>query len=140
MTGEPFDDLAGLDVMDEPRVAPVGGLRSLWDARHTFIALAIVPGVVACNWLIAGWQPASAGVITLIVLVSLVQVLVIASYLPLRGDAKLVRTHGALPVLAIFAASMLLSEIDRSLSMGAVALTLAATGAVFRFFAGTYED
>jgi hypothetical protein len=139
MTGEPFDDLAGLDVMDEPRVAPVGGLRSLWDARHTFVALAILPGVFASNWLIAGWQPASAG-ITLIVLVSLVQVLVIASYLPLRGDARLVRSHGALPVLAIFAASMLLSEIDRSLSLGAVALTLAATGAVFRFFAGTFED
>ncbi len=139
MTGEPYDDLAGLDVVDEPRVAPIGGLRSLWDARHTFIALAILPGAFASNWLIAGWQPDSAGV-TLIVLVSLVQVLVIASYLPLRGEAKLVRTHGALPVLAIFAASMLLSEIDRSLSLGAVALTLAATGAVFRFFAGTYED
>lgn len=139
MTGEPYDDLAGLDVVDEPRVAPIGGLRSLWDARHTFITLAILPGVFASNWLIAGWQSASAG-ITLIVLVSLVQVLVIASYLPLRGDAKLVRTHGALPVLAIFAASMLLSEIDRSISLGVVALTLAATGAVFRFFAGTYED
>ncbi|MBN9105608.1 MAG: hypothetical protein J0I14_11455 [Propionibacteriaceae bacterium] len=139
MTGEPYDDLAGLDVVDEPRVAPGGGLRSLWDARHTFVALAILPGVFASNWLIAGWQPTSAG-ITLIVLVSLVQVLVIASYLPLRGDARLVRTHGALPVLAIFAASMLLSELDRSISLGAVALTLAATGAVFRFFAGTYED
>lgn len=139
MTGEPFDDLAGLDLVDEPRVAPVGGLRSLWDARHTFVALAILPGVFASNWLIAGWQPSSAG-ITLIVLVSVVQVLVIASYLPLHGDHKLVRTHGALPVLAIFAASMLLSELERSISLGAVALTLAATGAVFRFFAGTYED
>ena len=126
-------------MVDEPRVAPGGGLRSLWDARHTFVALAILPGVFASNWLIAGWQPTSAG-ITLIVLVSLVQVLVIASYLPLRGDARLVRTHGALPVLAIFAASMLLSELDRSISLGAVALTLAATGAVFRFFAGTYDD
>lgn len=139
MTGDPFDDLAGLDVLDEPRVAPVGGLRSLWDARHTFVALAILPGVFASNWLIAGWQR-SPGAITLIVIVSLIQVLVIASYLPMRGDAKLVRTRGALPVLAVFAASMLLSELERSISLGAVALTLAATGAVFRFFAGTYED
>jgi len=139
MTGEPYDDLAGLDVVAEPRVAPVGSLRSLWDARHTFISLAILPGVFASNWLIAGWQPVSTS-ITLIVFVSLIQVVVIASYLPLRGDAKLVRSHGALPVLAIFAASVLLSEIDTSVSMGVVAITLAATGAVFRFFAGTYED
>jgi hypothetical protein len=139
MTGEPYDDLAGLDLADEPRAMPAGSLRSQWDARHTFIALAILPGIFASNWLIAGWQSASTS-ITLIVFVSLIQVAVIASYLPMHGDAKLVRTHGALPVLAIFAASMLLSELDRAVSMGVVAITLAATGAVFRFFAGTYQD
>jgi hypothetical protein len=134
MSGEPFD------VFPSEPVAPVstppaGGWLSLWQLRHTVATLAVLPGLFAINFLIAG-IPTGALAVALTAIVSAAQAVVAASFLPQRFQTSIV-TCGMIPPATLIAASVLLSELPLDVTFGFLALALAATGVAFRFFATT---
>lgn len=139
MTGEPFDDFQRLDALapiNAPvTAAPEGGWLSLWQLRHTVAAVAVLPGLIAINYMLAGATAAPLPV-ALATAVALAQAVVAASFVPQRSKTAII-TCGAIPPATLVAASILLSELPTSAAFGFLAVALAATGVAFRFFATT---
>jgi hypothetical protein len=137
MSGEPFDDFQNLETIAPVSTPPVGGWLSLWQTRHTVAALAVLPGLFAINYLISD-APTGAVTVALVALVSTAQAVVAGSFLPQRAQTSIV-TCGMIPPATLIAASMLLTELPIDATFGFLALVLAATGVVFRFFATTCQ-
>lgn len=135
MTDERFDDFQRLDTVSRISVAPAGGWRVLWKPWRTVVMLAALPGVFTINMSIAAWTFTPLAV-ALIAMISAVQALIIATFLP-RPDQALVTTCGAIPPLTLFAASILLADLPKDASMGFMALVIVGVGAVLRFFGTT---
>lgn len=138
MSGEPFDDFQQLEAfIQAPPPAPVGGWLSLWQLRHTVASVAVLPGLFAINYLVAG-GPRSFLAVVLVALVAAAQAVVAASFIPQRQQTGIIAC-GMIPPATLVAASMLLSEMPANPTFGFLALALAATGVVFRFFATTCQ-
>jgi hypothetical protein len=136
MSGEPFDDFK--IIIDNPlpvSVAPAGGWLSLWQPRHTVAALAVLPGLFAINFLIAG-SPLTILPIALVALVAAAQAVVAGSFLPQKTRTTIV-TCGMIPPATLVASTVLISEVNIDVTFGFLAAALAATGVAFRFFATT---
>jgi hypothetical protein len=136
MTGERVHDFQRVEVIPPVSSAPTGGWRSLWQLRHTIASMAVLPGLIALNWLIAQGDM-SVAAIGLVFAVSLAQALVVASFVPQRESNVGIVVCGAIPPATMFAASILLSELPTDLTFGFLAVALAGTGVAFRFFATT---
>lgn len=135
MTDERFDDFGRLDTVSRISAAPAGGWRVLWRPWRTVVTLAALPGVFTINMSIAAW-PSTPLEVGLIALISAVQALVIATFLP-RPNQDLVTTCGAIPPLTLLAASVLLADLPKDAAMGFMALVIVGVGAVLRFFGTT---
>lgn len=135
MTGEQLDDFPRLDMVNPIPTAPVGGWRVLWQPWRTVVALATLPGLFVINLIIADFTMTPIAV-ALIALISTIQALVAATFLP-QANMNLVSTCGAIPPLTLIAASIMLADLPGDLAMGFMALALACIGAAFRFFATT---
>lgn len=135
MTDERFDDFQRLDTVSRISTAPAGGWRVLWQPWRTVVVLATLPGLFVINMSIADW-PLTPLTVALVALISAVQALVIATFLP-RPNHDLVTTCGAIPPLTLFAASILLADLPKDPSMGFMALVIVGVGAVLRFFGTT---
>ena len=135
MTGERFDDFPHLEMASPVSTAPAGGWRVLWQPWRTVVALATLPGLFVINLLISDFTMAPIAV-ALIALVSATQAVVLATFLP-QPNKRLVSTCGAIPPLTMVAASIMLVDLPRDLTMGFMALVLACIGASFRFLATT---
>ena len=136
MSGEPFDDFK--IIVDNPlpiTVTPAGGWLSLWQLRHTVAAVAVLPGLFAINFLIAG-APRTILPIALVALVATAQAVVAGSFLPQKARTMIV-TCGMIPPATLVASTVLLSEASTDITFGFLAVALAATGVAFRFFATT---
>lgn len=136
MSGEPFDDFK--IIVDNPlpiSVAPAGGWLSLWQPRHTVASLAVLPGLFAVNFLIAG-SPHTILPIALVALVAAAQAVVTGSFLP-QKEQKTIVTCGMIPPATLVASTVLLSDLSTAMNFGFLAVALAATGVAFRFFATT---
>jgi hypothetical protein len=135
MTGERFDDFSHLEMVSPVSTAPAGGWRVLWQPWRTVVALAAMPGLFVINLLISDFTLDPIAVV-LIALVSAAQAVVLATFLP-QPNKNLVSTCGAIPPLTMIAASIMLADLPRDLTMGFMALVLACIGAAFRFLATT---
>ena len=135
MTGERFDDFPHLEMANPVSTAPAGGWRVLWQPWRTVVALAAMPGLFVINLLISDFTMDPIAV-ALVALVSAAQAVVLATFLP-QPNKNLVSTCGAIPPLTMVAASIMLADLPRDLTMGFMALALACIGAAFRFLATT---
>ena len=107
--------------------------RTAWSARHTFAALAATPVLFAVNSGLAGEDATGDPLsVTLVVAVSAIAAVVLATFVPPRGASAAGTVTGCAgaSLLALFAAGALLQDLPTSvvsgfLSLGVVIATLA---------------